>query len=114
MRKFNQILKLFTLIIIILIFINCKKNTNNSTGNCINISDGIIIAADYRKCVCCGGWFLKINNDTLRIFKYPQEFNDSLNNKSLPVYINLTWIIINDECKINNNLIELKSFKILK
>jgi hypothetical protein len=47
---------------------------------------------------CCGGWFVRINTDTLRIFNMPQDFNDTLSHKTLPVKVSLDWKRMTEGC----------------
>lgn len=52
---------------------------------------GTIIGPDYRKCMCCGGWFIEINQDTLRFDKLPEGTNVNLTDATYPIAVYLDW-----------------------
>lgn len=54
---------------------------------------GIILGEDFRKCRCCGGWFIEIDDDTLRAQRLPEEFVNFLNISELnfPLPVRLDW-----------------------
>jgi hypothetical protein len=91
-------MRFFTFICILLIsfLLSCKNSTDTSSG--YTNSDGLIIGADPRMCICCGGWYVDINKDTLRIWNMPDDFNKILSTKKLPVAVNLTWERMTDGC----------------
>lgn len=57
-----------------------------------------ILEPDYRMCVCCGGWFIKIDNDTLRFYELPSDFNIDLNTETLPIEVELNWEKDKNDC----------------
>ncbi len=76
-------------------------------------SDGLIIGADPRMCACCGGWYVDINNDTLRIWNMPVDFDKMLSTMKLPVAVNLTWERMTYGCGASmHDLILVNSIKL--
>ena len=69
----------------------CQKETAGLDQPCER--EGLILAADYRKCMCCSGWFIKVGGDTLRTMVLPEAFISenagSLLNMPNPNQINL-------------------------
>ena len=57
-----------------------------------------ILEPDYRMCVCCGGWFIKIDNDTLRFYELPSDCNIDLNTETLPIEVELNWEKDKNDC----------------
>lgn len=54
-------------------------------------NSGTIFGFDYRKCMCCGGWFIKIDQDTLRFDRLPEGCTVDLNDPVFPVEVYLDW-----------------------
>jgi hypothetical protein len=52
---------------------------------------GTIIGFDYRKCMCCSGWFIKIDEDTLRFQKVPEDCTINFDSISYPYEVYLDW-----------------------
>ncbi len=53
--------------------------------------EATIIGEDYRECACCGGWFIEIDDDTLRAVDLPQEFKESLDFNEIPLQVYMEW-----------------------
>ena len=53
-------------------------------------SEGTVFTKDLTLCACCGGSFIKIDNDTLRFFKLPESSGIS-ESTPLPYRIKLDW-----------------------
>lgn len=51
----------------------CRNDTEDADGDAARI-----LHADARLCVCCGGWFVEVKNDTLRIVQMPDIFQKML------------------------------------
>ncbi|OGU13269.1 MAG: hypothetical protein A2X61_03765 [Ignavibacteria bacterium GWB2_35_12] len=83
-------------LLFILILPSCCDSTD--TNDDYTSSDAKIIGYDYRKCMCCGGWFVALNKDTLRIWNMPEDFTKILDEKELPVDVHLSWKKITDGC----------------
>tara|TARA_B110000483_G_scaffold232221_1_gene299502 strand:+ start:28 stop:327 length:300 start_codon:yes stop_codon:yes gene_type:complete len=82
---------IITLSITLLICISCKKEENY-------MNQAKILEPDYRMCVCCGGWFIKIDNDTLRFYELPSDCNIDLNTETLPIEVELNWEKDKNDC----------------
>jgi len=52
---------------------------------------GTITCMDLSLCMCCGGWFIDIDNTTYRFYKLPDHTNLNLENESFPVKVKLDW-----------------------
>jgi len=75
--------QIFTTIIICFVLASCMKD--NDFGQ-----KGVITGFDYRKCMCCGGWFISINDSTYRFYQLPDQNNIDLENASFPVEVILS------------------------
>ncbi|MEM7373151.1 MAG: hypothetical protein AAF587_31295 [Bacteroidota bacterium] len=58
--------------------------------------EGIITGEDQRRCVCCGGWFVDIQNETHRFTRLPD--GSDLNLQSYPVEVVLEWEVDPNAC----------------
>jgi hypothetical protein len=74
--------------VFLVFLVSCKKDISTESGL---MSEGTIIGGDTRMCMCCGGWFIKIDGDTLRFGNLPQESNIDLQIESLPLEVRLNW-----------------------
>lgn len=52
---------------------------------------GVVIGIDFRKCVCCGGYFIEVEGDTLRSWNLPQPFMDEIAGEDFPISVYLEW-----------------------
>jgi hypothetical protein len=59
---------------------------------------GTIIGFDYRKCMCCGGWFIEIDKDTLRFYSLPDGCSVNLDDAKYPVEVYLDWVPKDPRC----------------
>ena len=55
------------------------------------MTDGIIMGVDHRLCGCCGGWYIKIDSDTLRFYEVPKKSELDIHNETLPLKVRLNW-----------------------
>jgi hypothetical protein len=79
------------LTIILAMLTGCRKDHGYQNS-------GTIIGADYRKCMCCGGWFIKIGNDTLRFQNLPEGSNINLTDVKYPIDVYLDWNYPDPQC----------------
>ena len=77
-------IKILAAVLLCFMLVSCLKD--NDFGQ-----SGVITGFDYRKCYCCGGWFININDSTYRFFELPDQNNIDLENASFPVEVILTW-----------------------
>ncbi len=83
MARFIKLLFVFVLLSTLL--------TAGCTKEKVWMDRGTITGADYRKCMCCGGWFIKIRNDQHRFYKLPEESGIDLGNEKFPLEVQLNW-----------------------
>jgi hypothetical protein len=83
--------KLIPLLLIAALVTGCKKNDGYE-------SHGTITGFDYRKCMCCSGWFIEIEKDTLRFHVLPEGSTLNLSDTVFPVEVNLDWHIPDPQC----------------
>jgi len=71
------------------------KDTKGLTGTLkktVSITDqGTITGMDPRMCVCCGGWWIRIQNDTLRFDQVPAGSQALLENAVFPLPVRVKW-----------------------
>jgi len=83
--------KLIYLALFVVFMTGCRKDHGyQDSGN--------IIGADYRKCMCCGGWFIEIDKDTLRFQQLPEGSTINLNDATYPVEVYLDWHYPDPQC----------------
>ncbi len=69
--------------------------------------EGTVFTKDLALCACCGGFFIKINNDTMRFYKFPDGTGIS-DTTPLPYRIRLDWQRDTVGCgKVMRNLISI-------
>lgn len=119
-HKTVNVMKRTLLIAFVLAFIvlsSCDDCSNGAPANNNNseytTSGGVILGYDYRKCICCGGWWIEIKSDTLRILNMPSDFNNILMDEEMPVSVLLDWKDMEDGCgEASDELIEVKSIQL--
>lgn len=72
------------LILLLILLTGCRKDRGFDNS-------GTIIGFDYRKCMCCGGWFISIEQDTLRFDQLPEGCSIDLNDPEFPIEVYLDW-----------------------
>ena len=73
----------FILILLMVVF-SCSKEDNY-------MSAGTITGIDMSLCMCCGGWFIEIDNATYRFNKLPDHCDLNLENETFPITVKLDW-----------------------
>ncbi|HKJ44106.1 MAG TPA: hypothetical protein VKA27_18560 [Sunxiuqinia sp.] len=72
--------------ILAVLMIACEKSDNPYQ------STGTITGPDYRECICCGGYFIAIDNDTTYNFEsLPDGVKIDLNTAEFPIAVKLDW-----------------------
>jgi hypothetical protein len=74
---------IWVLLCTFLLVVGCKKTTTFQ-------SEGTVFDRDLALCPCCSGFYVKIDNDTLRFFQLPEASGISANTP-LPYRIKLDW-----------------------
>lgn len=91
MMKKYSLLTLIFLLAGIFMYSGCDKDDDNDTVSASCTEQGVITGIDIRRCACCGGWFIEIDNKTLRATTLPQEFLESLDPDEFPLHVFLEW-----------------------
>jgi hypothetical protein len=90
----------FILVLSLIFVFSCKKETDNT-----NI--GKITGQDYRKCMCCGGWFIDINNTVYVFDQLPPNSGINLEAETLPITVKVAWKKNTSRCTAGNEAIEI-------
>lgn len=78
--------------IIFVAFASCNK------GNDTYKSVGIITGEDLRMCVCCGGYFINIDDVEYLINSMPKNSNLNLQQETFPITVHLDWQLSSSSC----------------
>lgn len=89
--------KAFTIGLLILCL--CTSCGRDNTTILPMESIGIITGMDLRKCACCWGWLVDINNTTYKFDKIPANSSLDLNNLTFPTFVKIKWRDAQDGCK---------------
>ena len=104
-QKNNDMEKYFFLLCLaILSATACKKS-------CTTPGEALLIGIDYRKCASpyCGGWFIEINNDTLRFFETPEKTDIDFNSElEFPIPVDVEWERYDNDWKDVPDLIRVE------
>lgn len=73
-----------------LLLFSCEKAKYESTGT--------ITEPDYRKCMCCGGYFIEIEGTQYNFQKSELPVDFSFNDNQLPMQVELNFKPKADEC----------------
>jgi hypothetical protein len=79
--------KLVFIVFLSVITFSCRKDENENSKN----STGIITGMDQRKCACCWGWIVEIDNNQYKFEKIPAGSSLDLSNLSYPTTVNISW-----------------------
>ncbi|MCX6223309.1 MAG: hypothetical protein NTV01_00910 [Bacteroidia bacterium] len=82
---------LLTLLLLATLLTGCRKDHGYQDS-------GTILGFDYRKCMCCSGWFIKIEKDTLRFQTLPEGSTINLTDAKFPVDVYLDWHYPDPQC----------------
>jgi hypothetical protein len=106
------IISLFILYITIL---SCSDDAIQIIDDEYTESKALILKEDLTETLCSGGWFVKIENDTLRIYNMSSEISTLVKDNQLPLYIIIKWKKMTTGCgKYNPLLIEINEIKLAK
>lgn len=83
---------IFIGVILLLAFSSCSEDGSEFMSN------GTITGIDFRECVCCGGYFIDINDSTYRFFTIPANSEVQLENTVFPIYVKLDWVKADTVC----------------
>jgi hypothetical protein len=82
------------LIIGIIVTLACSNMADNTNYK----SSGVIIGADLRMCICCGGWKIIIDSVTYNFDSIPSSSNFTLQKRTFPIPVKLDWELKNAGC----------------
>lgn len=90
---------IFAVMLLAIAIVSCTEEENEY------LSDGTITGADARECICCGGYFIDINDSTYRFYELPEPNDIDLINAVFPIFVKLDWakadfVCLGDEIKI--------------
>jgi hypothetical protein len=72
----------------------CTKDTGNSGS----LSEGVITRADFGACICCGGWFIDIGQNSYRFYTIPESSHIDLTKETFPLYVTVGWKKSENQC----------------
>jgi hypothetical protein len=81
------------IVILSCLFTRCKKDDSAPE------SIGVITGMDGRKCACCWGWLVEIDNQTYKFDKIPATASLDLNTITYPTTVKIKWRDAQDDCK---------------
>ncbi len=90
--------------LVLISFQSCKKETTLSD----EWKEAKIIGQDLRLCACCGGWFITLEQDTVRTFGFPDEY-ELPSAMNLPKDVYLQYEEQTGPCSDFENLIQVKA-----
>ncbi|NND32153.1 MAG: hypothetical protein HKN76_06135 [Saprospiraceae bacterium] len=73
----------------------CCKDHDDDIPHCHQTA--VILGADFRDCVCCGGWFIRYQGDTVRA-TLPAEFVATFSMEDLPLTVFLEIRDVDQPC----------------
>jgi hypothetical protein len=88
--------KLLTTLLFVSLFVGCEKAKYENTGT--------ITGADLRKCMCCGGYFVDINDTQYQFEKSELPDNFTFEDSQLPLVVELNWELKTDGCSGFNRI----------
>ncbi len=89
------------LTILVLLFASCKDDDAPSFQD-----RGEILGADLTLCACCGGWYIKINEENYRFHELPAGATIELSAENMPIDVWLDWHADPEACLGNEILID--------
>ncbi|MFT5724800.1 MAG: hypothetical protein ACI9JN_001923 [Bacteroidia bacterium] len=80
-------------------FLSCEKDpiptgTNSNTGYEI----GTITQQDFRKCACCGGWFVDVGDSTYRFYEIPTSSGIKMEDEKMPLDVYIEFMQEPERC----------------
>ena len=88
--------------------LTCSTNSGKDFDN-----RGAIIAYDVRRCDCCGGWYVVIEDSTYRFKEMPEDSDLELGpSTEYPINIELNWSRANETC-MSDELIMVSDIQLL-
>lgn len=90
---------LFTLVLTSFMLYSCGEEEKY-------VDQGTVLGTDSLDCLCCGGWFININNYTYRFHNLPSEKDINLETDTIyPYNVELDWSEALNGCEGANEII---------
>ncbi len=88
-----------------IIFTGCTKEEKT-------LDSGLISGMDPRMCMCCGGWFVEINDTIRRFDRVPADCTIDFTTVTYPLKVKLDWkkkdtLCLGDEIVVGKLLLDL-------
>lgn len=96
-----MIMRKFLIVVTVILIGACSEEVNSDLKDI-----GTITGEDFRRCMCCGGWFIDINSETYRFSELPGNSNLDLTMEELPIQVYLDWMLDEDACLGDEIIIE--------
>ncbi len=79
-------------------FSSCKDSEPDPDPDPDPRDNGTITGQDFRRCACCGGWFIEIDEEVYRFTAIPFSTNVDLFNQEFPIEVFVDWSPQEDAC----------------
>ncbi|WP_143473369.1 hypothetical protein [Flavilitoribacter nigricans] len=88
--------------------IGCQKEKSATADE--EWQEASLIGRDYTLCACCGGWFIKVDQDTVRAFQLPDTFEIDPE-PNFPLAVDLRYEPLTGPCQDFGNLIKIQEIR---
>lgn len=102
------------LLSIFLLSVSFHFGCNKAVDECTRCDHtAYLLYPDYRDCICCTGWYVKVDDDTFKVYEFPQQDSvyEYIEKNGLPVKISMSYVDTTDMC--NEDFKRITCFKIL-
>ncbi len=100
----NMLVK-YVLLVLFLCLTACTDTNNNNDSD---LKSAIITGPDYRKCMCCGGWFIEIDNVQYNISTIPDDSQINLEKETFPLAVLVSFNKRTTGCENIIDIIKIK------
>ena len=109
----KKVIYILSALFIVIVMSSCDDDFTVCDNDGYIESNGLILGSDDSYCACCGGWYIQISTDTMRIMDMPDNFDTALYNLDMPVEVVLSWKQMENGCgATTKGLIEVKSIQL--
>ncbi|MEM8896710.1 MAG: hypothetical protein AAGC85_01335 [Bacteroidota bacterium] len=106
----KRIKPLILILLIVGLFIGCEDEEDCPIPNCTfkQKVEGSILGVDSRECACCGGYFIKIGEETYRFYEEPScsDLALDVSDYAFPLEVWVDWKADPDACMGDEILLE--------
>ncbi|MEM8896708.1 MAG: hypothetical protein AAGC85_01325 [Bacteroidota bacterium] len=92
----------FLLVGILMLTMGCENESTAEVHECTpeNGVEASITGPDFRRCACCGGWFIEIADSTYRFQKFPDcsETEGLANDVKYPLHVTVEFRVDPNPC----------------